>query len=184
MVTPGPDWALVSGRILADPGLWCSQRASAPATGLYISPDRSSSQSSLDGEHLRADSKIHGCLASPCPPPDESEPDDIALDRSEEVRPATRQAETSTIWSHSGSGLIATTWAKSWLQSINVIRTEFPLGDKRESSRYCRRQCAVADIILLTATVANVHWVPIICLACYSGLCEDYFISPHNALRR
>lgn len=39
----------VSGGISADPGLWHSQRASAFATELYISPDRSSSQSTLDG---------------------------------------------------------------------------------------------------------------------------------------
>lgn len=58
-----------------------SQRAAASATELYVSPDRSSPRSSLDGEHSQADSKIHGCLASPCPPPDKLKPDDRALDR-------------------------------------------------------------------------------------------------------
>ena len=124
--------AVVSGRIFTDPGLWHSQRASAPATVAIRFPDRSSSSSSLDGGHSRADSKIHGHLASPCPPPDELKPDDRAWDRPEEGQLEDGwQAKLRKTMSGpcSAFGLIVTTWAKSELQSGTGIRREFPSGD-------------------------------------------------------
>lgn len=100
LVKPDPDWALCLRKDFSWPWALAQPKGVRLCYWAIRFPDRSSSRSSLDSEHLRADSKIHGCLASPVlPQMSQSQMTEHYVQGGAARGSTTRRAEMSAPWS-------------------------------------------------------------------------------------